>query len=148
LTLSVLPISTAQPSHTRPKYVCINTDFIKEFGTKTPSTIWCVEIKHDTQARFPYSPPHKKEVLISSVINRDFSGFYHRLRNNDSRPPSPLYNNGQSRRFIVRQPCPSGSALSRLLIVRGSGLNICFCRKLRSDPSVFFQNGGFRYGQF
>jgi len=48
-----------------PKYLHLNTRFIEEFGTKIQSTIWCVEIKLDTQARFPYSPPHKKEVLIN-----------------------------------------------------------------------------------
>jgi hypothetical protein len=48
-----------------PKYLRLNTRFIKEFGNKTTYTIWCVEIKLDIQARFPYSPPHKKEVLIN-----------------------------------------------------------------------------------
>ncbi len=67
LTLSILPFSTTQPSNAPPKYLRLNTRFIKKFGTKTPYTIWCVEIKLDIQARFPYSPPHKKEALINST---------------------------------------------------------------------------------
>ena len=67
LILSMLPFSTTQPSNAPPKYLRLNTRFIKKFSTKTPYTIWCVEIKLDIQARFPYSPPHKKEVLINSI---------------------------------------------------------------------------------
>jgi hypothetical protein len=50
LILSILPFSAAQHSNTRPKQVRYITGFIKEYGTKTPSTVWCVEIKPDIQS--------------------------------------------------------------------------------------------------
>ena len=67
LTLSILPFSTAKPSNTRPKYLRHNIRFITEFGTKTPSTIWCVEIKLETQAHSLILLLTKREFLSTQL---------------------------------------------------------------------------------
>jgi len=63
MILSILAFSTAQSSHSRPKYGCLYTRLIESFGTKTPYTLWHVEVTHDIQARFPYSPHRKRKFL-------------------------------------------------------------------------------------